>query len=247
MDRQTYTRQVLDNLHRVTAGEREAIRREIDAHMEDHVCALLDLGYPEELAEERTMALMGDPAEVGRELDRQYTGWTWVILDRIAKVLTAMLLVLVLLGIRSNGLSAVWWSIEARVAANETPSKIAVPEAVAHPDIRVSVKNDILRVYRVEVGQLEGRRVAELAMCIYDRVPGGIGAVSVPYGLSLEDQRGNTPPEGRLACGGKSCKGTAYVDYCIPVEPGDTYVTLRYEKFGERISVQVPLPEEGWQ
>lgn len=239
-----YTQRVLFALRRVTKAEREAIQAEIDGHMEDHICALLDLGYSPELAEERTMSFMGDPEEVGRELNRQYP-LGWLILSRAAMALTAVLLALALLGIRAGGLGPVWWSIEAHIAPNETLSNIAAPEAVARPDIRVPVKNDILRVYRVAVGQLEGQRVAELAMCVYDHIPGGIGAEGLIHGLDLEDQRGNTAP--RTAHGGKSCYGTAYLDRCVPVKPGDTYVTLRYERFGERISVQIPLPEEGRQ
>ena len=42
---------------------------EIDAHMEDYIFALLDLGYEPELAEAWTMTFMGDPVEVGRALD----------------------------------------------------------------------------------------------------------------------------------------------------------------------------------
>ena len=70
MTRQEYTDRVLANLRRVTPEERAAIREELDAHMEDHICDLLDLGYDEALAEERTMQRMDDPEEVGRELDK---------------------------------------------------------------------------------------------------------------------------------------------------------------------------------
>ena len=72
MDRRTYVEQVLANLRRVTPGERAAIRDEIDGHIEDHICDLLELGYDEKLAEERAMSFMGDPVEVGRERDKQY-------------------------------------------------------------------------------------------------------------------------------------------------------------------------------
>lgn len=88
MTRREYTDTVLSALRRVTEDERRAIRAEIDAHMEDHICALLDLGYDEPLAEERTVALMGDPKEVGRELNKQYTGWGFVLLSRAAVALT---------------------------------------------------------------------------------------------------------------------------------------------------------------
>ena len=69
MTREEYTAQVLASLRRVTTAERASIQAEIDALMEDHICALLDLGYEPELAEERTMTFMGDPVEMGRALD----------------------------------------------------------------------------------------------------------------------------------------------------------------------------------
>ncbi|MEI3306968.1 MAG: permease prefix domain 1-containing protein [Dysosmobacter sp.] len=50
----------------VTDRERLAIQAELDAHIEDHMAALRELDYPPELAEERALAAMGDPVEVGR-------------------------------------------------------------------------------------------------------------------------------------------------------------------------------------
>ena len=76
MDRREYTDTVLSALRHVTRRERSAIRAEIDGHLEDHLEGLLGLGYSPELAEERTLDAMGDPKEVGRELNRQYPlGW----------------------------------------------------------------------------------------------------------------------------------------------------------------------------
>lgn len=78
MDRRQYTDRVLTSLRRMTAKEREAIRRELDGHMEDHMEALRALGYDEALAEARTIAAMGDPEEVGRELNKQYP-FRWLV------------------------------------------------------------------------------------------------------------------------------------------------------------------------
>lgn len=74
-----YRDRVLAGLRRLTPEEREAVRRELDGHIEDHMEALRELGYDEALAQERTMAAMGDPEEVGRELEKQYP-LRWLIL-----------------------------------------------------------------------------------------------------------------------------------------------------------------------
>ena len=37
--------------------------------------------------------------------------------------------------------------------------------------------------------------------------------------------------------------GAGYDRLYIPVEPGDTYVTLSYDRFGESVTLKVPLPE----
>lgn len=94
MDRRQYTDRVLTSLRRVTAKEREAIRQELDGHMEDHMESLRELGYDEELAEERTIAAMGDPAEVGRELNKQYP-FRWLVIGRAAMIATLLFALLV--------------------------------------------------------------------------------------------------------------------------------------------------------
>ena len=96
MNRAAYTDRVLACLKRLTRGERSAIRAELEAHMEDHMLALMELGYDEALAEERMLQHMGDPAEVGRELNRQYSLlWLWAM--QLAKVLTICFAILMLL------------------------------------------------------------------------------------------------------------------------------------------------------
>ena len=239
MTRQEYTDRVLANLRRVTRSERAAIREELDAHMEDHICDLLDLGYDEALAEERTMQRMGDPEEVGRELDKQYP-LRWLVLGRVALTLTVVMCIVALFGV--GILSHLWWSLEARIAPDQISS--GFPERDWRPvDIRVPVGNDILRIYRVAMGKKDGQLVAEVTMCTYDRMPGGIVSGSLLPNVELTDQRG-TPPEWGLGGGGKSNWGAAYTTKYINIEPEDTYVTVTYDRFGEYVSVRVPLTGE---
>ena len=173
MNRKEYTDAVLTALRHVTDRERLAIQAELDAHIEDHMAALQELDYPPELAEERALAAMGDPAEVGRELNACYQSWFWVILGRAAAVVTAVLCILALLHVGLLGMVAD--SISARIYPDEDSyfEKLTAAERL---DIRVPVGNDVLHVYRISVGQedLLGERVAEVLFCAYDRIPGGI-------------------------------------------------------------------------
>jgi len=240
MDRQEYTKRVLACLRRVTAAEREDIRREIDAHMEDHICALLDLGYPEDLAEERTMRLMGDPEEVGRELDKQYP-FRWLILGRAAKLLAILLITPILVSFFFSE-SALLSCIKARIDPWE-PGRLRAPEMEQSElvDIQKPVGDDILRIYQVALRTVEGQRVAWVYGVAYDRIPFGLPASWIFDEMIIEDQRG----EMLSGFGGYGRDArTKYVEGYVPIKPGDTYVVLRGDQFGQNFSLKVPLPKE---
>lgn len=167
MTRKEYTDTVLSTLRHVTGDEKAAIRKELEAHMEDHMEALLALDYPQELAEERTLSAMGDP-----------------------------------------------------------------------------VGDDILRVYQVNVGpdsEVPGGYQAEVLVCAYDRIPGGIVSQSLTREVLLENARGETSTY-------NSGSGSWRVEYArlyTPLQPGDTFVALEYEGFGEQVFLELPLPGGG--
>lgn len=75
--------------------DRDAIAQELTAHYEDHVKDLERLGYGRSLAEERSLAAMGDPQEVGRAMDRvhkPWLGWLWEV-SRAVLVIAVVVLV----------------------------------------------------------------------------------------------------------------------------------------------------------
>lgn len=240
MNREEYCAQVLAGLRRLSQEEKEAVRAELEAHMEDHICALLDLGYDEQLAEERTMAAMGDPAEVGREMDRQYPRY-WDRITGVSVIVSIVMIFVMVLGIGSLGF--LWDSIAFRFRApvNYSAMDYAVEE---DRDIRVTVGNDVLRVYRVSVGFKEGERVAEVAVCTYDRIPGGIVSRQLLNRLTAESQRGEARWDGGRGGGGGHWLAE-YTRLRAPVQPGDDHITLRYEWLGETAVIDVPLPKEG--
>lgn len=256
MERKAYCAQVLSHLRGLSREEREAVRAELEAHIEDHVCALLDLGYDEQLAEERTMAAMGDPAEVGREMAKQYRrGW-----NAVAGV-SLVLALLVVLAALPNGrynvkvIGYAWESVVCRLFPPE-PEEIAagmfrlqgpyipVSGATEEVDIRRSLGNDVLRVHRITVGDQDGQRTAEAAACIYDRIPCGVVSLASYNELWPENQRGQQ--QQLLARQGANGNPMLFqVLLRAPVQPGDDHITLRWEWLGETVTVDVPLPEEG--
>ena len=238
MDRKTYIDSVLSALRHVTGDERLAIRAELAGHIEDHMEGLIELGYEPELAEQRTLAAMGDPKEVGRELNKQYTGWGFVLLSRAAVLLTVVLCIQALLGIGILG--NLWDSVCARVYPEELENH--TPAATERLNICVPVGNDILRIYRVSRVTREGVPAIGISLCAYDRLPGGVVSDRLLPGVWIEDQRG----EALEWLSGGSGRGNFGADYqlrYVPVEPSDTFITLRYERFGEDITVEIPLPE----
>ena len=236
MTRRDYTDRVQSCLHRLTLEERQDVLAELDAHMEDRICALMDLGYDEVLAEERVMAAMGDPEEVGREMDKQYP-LRWLILGRAAVVLTVVLCLqaVLALGILGNAVQ----SLEARIYPDASIGLEQV-EYSQRVDYRATVGNDILRVYRVSVGSEDGKRMAEVSLCAYDRIPCGIVSEDLLNRAEVKNQRG----ESLFEANGRGCWTAEYSNRYANLEPDDLYVTVEYERFGERVELVVPLVKE---
>lgn len=235
MTREEYTKRVLSALRRVTEAERTSIQAEIDAHMEDHICALLDLGYPPELAEERTMALMGDPEEVGRELDRQYP-LRWLVLGRIAKAALVLAVLTSALG-TLTGVYGTYKNLQARLAPWTFISDHWEAEINQKLDIRLSIGSDVLRVLGSGTGRTEeGEPAATVLLCRYDQSP--FGYIS-GLDMTFEDCRGQVCVGG---CGSTSVSGVVdYSDCQSTVQYGDPYLTVVCERYGERYEAQVPL------
>ena len=240
MKREEYCERVLAQLRRVTAAEQDAIRAELDAHIEDHICDLMELGYDEQLAEERTMARMGDPEEVGRELDKQYP-LIWLLLSRFAAIALAFLVLVSLLGISALG------RIHDNVRARTDPwSGVHESEAARvnlELDLRMEIGSDILRVMGSGTELSEDGPLAVVLFCQYDKNP--LGCVTRGYAEpEYIDCRGESFRSG--SGGGTRSGGAAYWRRSLPVQYGDPYVTMVYRRFGEEHTLTIPLQwEEG--
>ena len=119
-------------------------------------------------------------------------------------------------------------------------------------NVQIPIGNDIVCVDRVSTGiaydQIRGAQLAVVQMRGYDRIPGGVVYKRLLQELRLENQRGEVFFEGSeygySSCGG--CSGTLWVhtaEHYVPIAADDTYITLIYDRLGERIEVEIPLPE----
>lgn len=161
MDRREYTDTVLSALHHVTRRERDAIRWELAGHMEDHMEGLLELGYSPELAEERTLSAMGDPKEVGRELNRQYP-LRWLVIGRMAMA-AVLVFALVAAGPVWNALrdtvlpnfqarwfpTAIWDLTETSISDPDTGRKGALAEVAERTELRQTEDGVTAWLYQV--------------------------------------------------------------------------------------------------
>ncbi|WP_295735286.1 permease prefix domain 1-containing protein [uncultured Oscillibacter sp.] len=238
MTRQEFLNQVLSPLGRLTAEERENVRRELEEHVEDRMEALLEMGWDAELAEARCLEAMGDPAEIGREMARQYRGRGWLWIGRMAVALTVVVCIQALLGLGMLG--AAWDSLSVRFCPSTAISigELENVETVVDLDIRAEIGNDILRVYMVFVGEKDGQRAAMVLACMYDRLPFGIVADGLASRSELWNERGGTG----TSAGGSGNYRAEYAVRWTPVEPGDTHVVWEYRAIGETVRLEIPLP-----
>ena len=237
MDRKTYTETVLSVLRHVTGRERSAIREEIDGHIEDHMEGLIELGYDPALAEERTLAAMGDPKEVGRELNKQYP-LCWLA-AKWAAMAVAALLVFLLTPSFFQRLPDAWDSIQVRWApktvldisrVREDFDPLGVP--ACDMDQEAAVEDVHFRIY--QLGYREGHVL--LAVASWRDNP-FLEQLDWTDGYSVRAW-----VNGELTgCGISPGKDISL--YELWAGPGDT-LTLVWEVYGQTGTVAFRLPEE---
>ncbi len=233
MTAEAYLDAVEAELKGLTRGEREDVRRELAAHLEDHRETLRGIGCTEEEADERATAAMGDPAAVGRDIAKLYRPF-WLWLERMAAVLIALTAVWALLGVGAIG--SAMSSVYARFCAPDDETVIRVDE-------RMAVGDDVVRLYGVG-GYAPGERCeVTLWLCAFDRVPFGFVDQNFWIWFGIYPREGRGEQLARAASDGWSNEGATYRRLTLPLEAGETGFTLRYERFGRIYERVIELPE----
>lgn len=244
MERGEFCDRVLAMVRHATTEEKEAIRQELEAHMEDHAAALTEAGYSEEAAEERASAAMGNPEEIGAELNRTYP-LGWLVLSRVSLIVTVLLCATLLFSWPILG--NVLYSLQTRIAPESSP--FAPRDSYGYEqkvNIRTEAGDDILRIYKIGLDvRADGETgTVGLFTCNYSKNFFGYTANS----MNLRVETSATVEDDHFFFRYGGGGGGAEVNYAlikeIPVTRVDDAVTIIYDRYGEYVQIEAPVPWE---
>ena len=232
-------------MRRATREEKEIIAAELEAHVADHIQALVEGGMDLQEAQNHAEAAMGDPHETAQALDAQLSPfWLWAgrVLKGCAIALGVLLAVFCLgsLGEVRTNLEARWGSglYDYHTRYYETKEGYAAWDT----DFRLDLgSGDVLRITRVYLSPAGD--LADVQGCLYDKNPFG----RVTWGWTgqfwAKNDRGEWQTWG--VSGDLFYDSVFYMTLpSLPVEPGQERIDLEYRRFGKAIPFQVPLTGE---
>lgn len=235
MTRGEFCARVRKHLKRATDAEWESIRREILGHVEDRMEDFQRSGFDQGAAEVRAVAAMGEPEEIGDALNRQLSPF-WLVLSRVSTACIALLCCGLVLSL-PVGFARVFDNLQARLAPGSGfrgPEEGYIRQEV---DVRLSIRSDVLRVYWVDLSADKG--LAEVHYCLYDKNPLGDTANNIDNYIQVREPDGSW---GRYIGGGQGSAGVWYLELSgVPVERGQETITLRYDRFGDHLTLDIPL------
>ena len=242
MNSNEFCDQVLKQVRHATMDEKQSIRQELLDHIEDHANALKEAGYTQEEASSCALSAMGNPEEIGRDLNKQYP-LGWLVLSRAALILIILLSFSTLMMLPVMGHT--FDSLQARIdptKSNFYSTRNEDSGPTTYPlNIKVPIGNDILYIYKamLQAGEDDKGNITIYA-CNYDRNPFGIASQSLLNCLKAETASG----ENILISsgGGAGNAGVNYWDFrSLPVTRSETELYLTYDRYGVQMRVAVPI------
>lgn len=229
---------VLAKVRHATPEEKDAIRAELLDHMEDHAAALVERGRDPETALSMAAEAMGDPEEIGQELDKQYP-FIWLAVSRVT--LLFIILILLTLPIRLPLFPFFWENIEARTQEIPMTLDNLHGSCIYTVDLRADVGSDVLRVFAVGLEPFwDGETAAvNLAMCSYDKSPFGRASGNLIHHLTYEAD-GETV-ESRSGAGASNSGAAYWFARNIVVSRETEYIAVCYDRYGTKVRLEVPL------
>ena len=247
-----------------------AIRAELAAHWEDHAAALMERGIPEEEAARRALEAMGDPGEIGKELDRSHSpflGW-FQICFRVFAWAAALAAAIVLVSWLFNrgGISYLTTDVEEKWVEQGLLPWTEHVVADFHPDAVFRGEDytfSVRRALLIEQDNTEIRRLSCLVEVTWTNP--WLPSPDMRYIFRAEDNLGNEygsfsawyydyPDLSSDDAG--YCDGTGLADSLTPfsvlydmtvwaLDPDAEEITLILDRFGTvELALTIPLREE---
>ena len=234
-----------------------AITAELTAHLEDHAAALEARGFPSDVAVQQAVDAMGDPEEIGKELDKSHSpflGWLQICFSGFTGIAIYFTVVIVVWSLWGSSPPE---SFRAREAAwadgiHSSYSTILLdtrPDAVFHGrDYTFSVQRAIFTEY-------DGR-IDLNCLVRADWINPWLPTPGLNQMFQAEDDLGNVyvnaydiRDHGDRYCGGGQMPDTpcsaCYMLWVTGIPPEAEALTLVLDRFGTtELSLNIPLSEE---
>ena len=225
------------------------VQTELGDHIADHAADLEAAGWSEADAEAAAVAAMGDPAEVGEALNREFSRF-WGAVSRWAAVALILLIVAAFIPVCYSCIYAAQslaWRIDPqKPMARYFKGLDAVPLDIrmdgADGDVvRFAMEAMTTETLPDENGAEQEWDVAVIGVCIYDRNP--FRYVADSYTAAQPSFLTDVPHTHgvRYSGGGVAVPAAAIQIYHVPVHRGQATVTAQYDLFGTYFTVEVPL------
>lgn len=253
VESRAFYRAVCDRLTRATNRERQQIRRELADHLQDHTEALMERGLEPEAAETRAVTEMGDPIQIAWDLNKSYSRF-WLICKRVLVVLFCALLLQcfgrdVLMDFTDNMLTRLPSQADLTQMSSQGlayADQVFELGGIQPLNLKMESNSTVVRLEQIAVGKFsdgpeeEGYCVAFSARN-YPKNPFDRNRASLK--LYLADDPDRTRLKRSLP--GSSVGGRSGMCFAYEVDYGTEQIEIVWERYGQDLSVQVPLSWEG--
>lgn len=253
MTRENFYFQLQKALPRATDAEWEDIREELRAHLEDRAEALEETGLSPAEAEERALAAMGDPAEIGAALNAQLSPfWLWAGRGAKAAVVCLALVFLLAGGVRDELKSWPEIADNLRVRTGTMDPGNAWPEELYRwqSGAEMTVGEDRVRLDLVSLTPCyfrPGAYIGHLVLYTYHENPLEKPAKEILYQLTVMTESGESEGEDRnwnRDHGGWGSRGYWRRYYDLVILPEDGWIEISYDHLGYHETIHWDIPWE---
>lgn len=265
-----FCRQVLTQVRFLP--DHDAILQELKGHIEDRKEALLSRGLSKPEAEDQAVAAMGDPAELGKALNREHhwlAGWVMIWFHRLFVTGMVCLALLALGQARDTAANLLphweqgyvfneWTLNDSDVTYDQQISQGALLDF--RPEVSVRTDDYTFTVTRAVVRNEGEFRTLRYILRVVHWNPWNAAPEFRGF-LSAVDDLGNWYPgweadpaalpgeAGRLGDSAGNCKAaycfTSYYEMWVTgIKPGASELTLVYDRAGHQIHLTLPLTGE---